>query len=61
MEKRTKKARDMVRMINKVFPYYWTHDFDFRCENELLEEGFDKDEYLRIVCYGVDEFLLKGK
>jgi hypothetical protein len=48
-------------MINKVFPYYWTHDFDFRCENELLEEGFDKDEYLRIVCYGVDEFLLKGK
>jgi alcohol-forming fatty acyl-CoA reductase len=58
MQLKTARMARLVEMINRVFPYFVHHTFDFRLEDELLGD-FDTEEYLRVVCLGVEKYLLR--
>jgi hypothetical protein len=54
MQLKTARLARLVETINRVFPYFVHHTFDFRSEDELLGD-FDTEEYLRVVCLGVEK------
>jgi len=58
MQLKTVRVARLVEMINRVFPYFVHHTFDFHSEDELLGD-FDTEEYLRVVCLGVEKYLLR--
>jgi fatty acyl-CoA reductase len=59
MQLKTARVARLVKMINRVFPYFVNHTFDFRSEDELMGD-FDTEEYLQVVCLGVEKYLRRG-
>ena len=47
----------MVSALNRMFPYFLHHTFDFRPRAEVLE-NFDAKEYMELVCSGVEKHLM---
>jgi fatty acyl-CoA reductase len=58
MQKQVEKAAWIIALINRVFPNFTNHTYDFRPSRPILEE-FDVEEYVNLACQGVEEHLLK--
>ena len=58
MRSKTAKIANLVESINKVFPYFVHHSFDFRPRNDLLG-NLNCENYVRSVCTGVERYLLR--
>lgn len=56
----TKQAAHIVAAINRVFPTFTNHTYDFRPSVPVRGE-FDAKGYLEVVCDGVERNLLSGK
>ena len=54
----TERLRQRLLELNRVFPAFTHHDFDFRSAE--APEPFDARAYLDIVCAGVDRHLLRN-
>lgn len=60
MLKRTQRTASMIDSINRVFPTFTNHTYDFRPSVPLLR-NFQIEEYLRLVCQGIEINLLNRK
>ena len=55
-----KMLREYLNYINQVFSYFTHNTFDFRSSKPLDHPSFDAREYMRTVCRGVYQHLLRG-
>jgi len=60
MRKRAETMASVIKGINRVFPYFMHHTFDFQPRMKLLKD-MDMVDYLLLVCRGVEEHLLNKK
>lgn len=58
MAKQTRRAANIVKSINRVFPSFTNHIFDFRPSVPLLKKDFDVVDYLNVVCEGIESNIL---
>jgi len=56
-QKQAERGSKMVSALNRMFPYFLHHTFDFRPREKILEE-LDAKEYLDLVCLGVEAHLM---
>jgi 1-acyl-sn-glycerol-3-phosphate acyltransferase len=59
MRRKAKSLRTRLAHINRAFPYFTSHSFDFH-STEPLDHGFEPKRYIRMVCRGVHRHLLRG-
>jgi fatty acyl-CoA reductase len=59
MRRKAKSLRTRLGHINRAFPYFTSHSFDFH-SSEPLDHGFEPRRYIRTVCRGVHRHLLRG-
>ena len=59
MRRKAKSLRIRLAHINRAFPYFTSHSFDFH-STEPLDHGFEPKRYIRMVCRGVHRHLLRG-
>ncbi|KAE9364246.1 hypothetical protein N431DRAFT_447441 [Stipitochalara longipes BDJ] len=60
MREQTEKAANILQAINRVFPNFTHHTYDFRPSVSCLND-FDVKQYLELVCEGIEINLLKKK
>jgi len=58
--KSAKQLREYLNYINQTFSYFTHNTFDFRSSKPLDHPSFDAREYIRTVCCGVYQHLLRG-
>ncbi len=54
-----RRLRERVLELNRVFPYFTHHSFDFRAAEPALGDDFNASEYMQTVCAGVHRHLLR--
>jgi len=54
-----RRLRERVLELNRVFPYFTHHSFDFRAARPVLSDDFNPRDYIEIVCGGVHRHLLR--
>ena len=54
-----RRLRERVLELNRVFPYFTHHSFDFRAARPVLDEDFSPGDYIETVCGGVHRHLLR--
>lgn len=56
------KLTGLIGAVNRSFPYFCHNTFDFRPEMDLYHgEEFDTQEYVLLVCKGVEKHILSGR
>ena len=58
--KPAKQLREYLNDINQTFSYFFNNTFDFRSSKPLDHPSFDAGEYIRTVCRGIYQNLLRG-
>ncbi|MCH8247874.1 MAG: SDR family oxidoreductase [Bacteroidetes bacterium] len=58
--KPAKQLREYLNYINQTFSYFFNNTFDFRSSKPLDHPSFDAEEYIRTVCRGIYQNLLRG-
>ena len=56
--KRVQRLADRLDYINRAFPYFTSHTFDFDSSVPFEAEGFTTDGYVRVVCEGAYRYIL---
>ena len=59
LRRKAKSLRTRLAHINRAFPYFTSHSFDFH-SSEPLDHGYEPTSYIRMVCRGVHRHLLRG-
>lgn len=54
-----RRLRERVLELNRVFPYFTHHSFDFRAARPVLDQQFNPRAYIETVCAGVHRHLLR--
>jgi 1-acyl-sn-glycerol-3-phosphate acyltransferase len=59
VRRKAKSLRTRLAHINRAFPYFTSHSFDFHA-SQPLDHGYEPRSYIRLVCRGVHRHLLRG-
>jgi 1-acyl-sn-glycerol-3-phosphate acyltransferase len=57
--RRSRTLRGHLRHVNRAFPYFTSHSFDFR-SSQPLDAAFDPHAYVELVCRGVHRHVLRA-
>ncbi|KAG9230637.1 male sterility protein-domain-containing protein [Amylocarpus encephaloides] len=59
MKKQITQLMRLITIINRAFPYFSHNTFDFRHGGESQVKPYDTQEYVSIICEGVQSHILK--